>query len=273
MLRANGGKDTDPRAATEILSEVLEKFLNYCHEDDGMFIGGDQKTISLAMRLKSQHPDTCSNIYATIRDLHFRESFMHAVWVRYEEVGLKHLGRLCGFENEKQWNCLKCVTSAHKTFEFFERLGDALRIALMFEFITYVEKNKTFTRDQLLTSPSLFLTNVNKFIYDQLKDEIFLKNIEMLETFELVLSDHTTARTLNWDLRTGALKKSLRFAFTFNCTHYAPLLTELNFYQFTLHLLKDGCFTSYLRNRDGSTYVGFDVVIKDVNLLAGDFTH
>ena len=67
-------------------------------------------------------------------------------------------------------------------------------------------------------------------------------------------------------------------AFTFNCTHYSPLPTELLFHQFTfqqrfLYLLKDGYFTYYLRNRDGSAYVGFDVVIEDVNLLPGDFRH
>ena len=60
-------------------------------------------------------------------------------------------------------------------------------------------------------------------------------------------------------------------AFTFNCTHYSPLLTELQ--QRFLYLLKDGYFTYYLRNRDGSAYVGFDVVIEDVNLLPGDFRH
>ena len=114
----------------------MEKFLDCCNEDDRMFIGGDQKNMSLALRLKHQHPDTYRNIYVTIPDLHFRRSFMHAVLVRYESLGL----RLCGFENENQWSYLKCVASTHKTFEFFERLADALRVALMFEFITYVEK-------------------------------------------------------------------------------------------------------------------------------------
>ena len=129
ILPAISGKDTDPRAATEILNEGLEKFLDCCNEDDGMFIGGDQKTMRLAMRLKRQHPDTYRNIYVTLTDLHFRKSFMHAVLVRYEELGLKHLARLCGFENQKQWNYLKCVASTHKTFEFFERLAKALRIS------------------------------------------------------------------------------------------------------------------------------------------------
>ena len=80
-------------------------------------------------------------------------------------------------------------------------------------------KNKKNTRDQLLTNPSSFSTNFNQFIHEQLKDEFFFKNIEMLETFEIVLSHYTTARTSNWDLRIDTLKKSLLFAFTFNCTH------------------------------------------------------
>ena len=53
----------------------------------------------------------------------------------------------------------------------------------------------------------------------------------MLETFEIVLSHYTTARTSHWDLRISTLKRLLSFAFTFNCTH-APLLTELLFHQF-----------------------------------------
>ena len=278
ILPATGGKDTDTTAAIGILNEGLEKFLDYCNEDDRMFIGGDQKPMGLALRLKRQHPDTYRNIYVTIPDLYFCKSFMHAVLVRCESLGLRDLARLCGFENENQWNYLKCVASTHKTFEFFERLADAPRIALMFEFITCVEENKKITRDQLLTNPSLFSTNLNQFIYKQSNDEIFLKNIEMLETFEIVLSHYTAAQTSNWDLRIGTLKKSLPFAFTFNCTHYAPLLTELFFHQFTfqqrfLYFLKGGYFTYCMRNRDGSAYVGFDVVIKDVNLLAGDFTH
>ena len=82
ILPAIAGKYTDPRAATEILNEGLEKFLDCCNEDDSMFIGGDQKTMRLAMRLKRQHPDTYRNIYVTVTDLHFRKSFMHAVLVR-----------------------------------------------------------------------------------------------------------------------------------------------------------------------------------------------
>ena len=80
-----------------------------------MFIGGDEKTMGLALKLKRQHPGTYRNIYVTIADL--CKSFMHAVLVRYESLGLKHLTRLCGFENENQWNYLKCVASTHRTFD------------------------------------------------------------------------------------------------------------------------------------------------------------
>ena len=169
ILLATRGKDIDPRAVIEILNKGLEKFLDCCNEDDRIFIGGDQKTMGLALRLKHQLPDTYRNIYVTTPDLHFRKSFMR----------LKHLTRLCDLENENQWNYLKCVASTHKTFEFFKRLADVRSIALMFEFITYVEENKKNTRDHLVTNPSLFSSNLNQFIYEQSKDKIFLKNIEM----------------------------------------------------------------------------------------------
>ena len=97
---AIGGKDTDTRAATEILNKSLEKFLDSCIEDDIMFIGGYKKIMGLAMRLKRQHLDTYKNIYVTIPDLYFRKSFMHTVFMRYEELGLKHLVTLCDFEKE-----------------------------------------------------------------------------------------------------------------------------------------------------------------------------
>lgn len=48
----------DPRAAIEIKNKGLEKFLDSCNEDDRMFLGGDQKTMDFAMRLKCHHPGT-----------------------------------------------------------------------------------------------------------------------------------------------------------------------------------------------------------------------
>ena len=77
ILTAIGGKDTDPRAATEIFNEGLEKFLDCCSADDRMFIGGNQETMGLTRRLKHQHPDTYRNIYVTKPDLLFREFYAY----------------------------------------------------------------------------------------------------------------------------------------------------------------------------------------------------
>ena len=60
------------------MNKGLEKFLDSCSEDDLMFIGGYQKTMGLAMRLKRQHTDTYKNVYVTIPDLHFRKFYADA---------------------------------------------------------------------------------------------------------------------------------------------------------------------------------------------------
>ena len=63
-----------------------------------------------------------------------------------------------------------------------------------------------------------------------------------------------------------------------NCTQYGPLVVELLIHQFSFperyyDLMKDGCFTFKLRGVDTSAFVGNDVVIEDVNLLADQFCH
>ena len=82
---------------------------------------------------------------------------MHTVLVWYEKLGLKHFARQCGFENEKQWNYLIWIASTDKTFEFFEHLADAVRIALMFKFITYVKKQKIYMFP--ITDWSFYISN------------------------------------------------------------------------------------------------------------------
>ena len=61
-----------------------------------------------------------------------------------------------------------------------------------------------------------------------------------------------------------------------NCTQCGPLVVELLIHQFSFQeryydLMKDGCFTFKLRGVDTSVFVGNDVVIEDVNLLADQF--
>ena len=109
-------------------------------------------------------------------------------------------------------------------------------------------------------------------------DQVFQKNIDLLNIIETIVSHYTAERSRNWDLRTAALKESIHFAMISNCTQYGPLLIELLFHQFSfqeryLDLMREGFFTYKLRNTDKSAFVGNDAVIEDVNLLAGQFRH
>ena len=45
---------------------------------------------------------------------------MHAIGRQYEHLGIKHLGKLCGYNTENQWDYLKNVCSIHKLFEFLK---------------------------------------------------------------------------------------------------------------------------------------------------------
>ena len=71
ILPSVGGKDTDPNLAYEILQYGLNMFLNQKENSERMFIGGDQKTMGIAMCLKKQY-DNFNQIYVTRPDLHFR---------------------------------------------------------------------------------------------------------------------------------------------------------------------------------------------------------
>ena len=109
-------------------------------------------------------------------------------------------------------------------------------------------------------------------------DQVFQKNIDLLNIIEIIVSYYTAERSRNWDLRTAELKELIHFAMISNCTQYGPLLVELLFHQFSfqeryLDLTREGFFTHKLRNTDKSTFVGNDAVIEEVNLLAGQFRH
>ena len=125
ILPSVGGKDTDPNLAYEILQYGLNLFINQKETSERIFIGGDQKTMGIAMRLKKQY-DNFNQIYVTIPDLHFRKSLMHAILKQYEFLGVKHLAKLCGHTTDNQWDYIKNVCSIHKSFEFLERLCDSL---------------------------------------------------------------------------------------------------------------------------------------------------
>ena len=98
--------------------------------------------MSLAIGLKKQY-ENFNQYYITISDLHFRKSLTHATLSHYELLGVKYLANLCGYNSDTQWGYLKNVCSIHKSFEFFERLCDSLRIALSFVLYSYLLETKT----------------------------------------------------------------------------------------------------------------------------------
>ena len=282
ILPSVGGKDTDPNLAYEILQYGLHLFLNQKETSERIFVGGDQKTMGIAMRLKKQY-DNFNQIYVTVPDLHFRKSLMHAIFKQYEFLGLKHLAKLCGHTTDNQWEYIKNVCSIHKSFEFLERLCDSLRITLSFEFYNFLIATKQITIETIFKLDDDFTSKIVPMLRDFIEeasssDQVFQKNIDLLNTAENILSHYTAERTRNWDLRTAALKESVHFAMISNCTQYGPLVVELLFHQFSfqqryLDLMKDGYFTFKLRDVDTSAFVGNEAVIEDVNLLAGQFRH
>ena len=71
ILPSIGGKDTDPHVTYEILQYDLNLFLRGRQNSHRVFVGEDQKTMSLAVRLKKQY-EHFNQYYITISDLHFR---------------------------------------------------------------------------------------------------------------------------------------------------------------------------------------------------------
>ena len=109
-------------------------------------------------------------------------------------------------------------------------------------------------------------------------DQVFQKNIDLLNAVENIISRCTAERTRNCDLQAAALKDLVDFAMISNCTQYGPLLIRLLFHQFSfqeqyLDLLKDGYFTGKLRHSNTSAFAGNYAVNEDVNLLAAPFRH
>ena len=278
ILPSVGGKDTDPNLGYEIAQYGLHLFLNQKETSQRIFVGGDQKAMRIAMHLKKQY-DNFNQIYVTVPDLHFRKSLMRAIFKQCEFLGLK----LCGHTTDTQCEYIKNISSIHKSFEFLGRLCDSLRITLSFEFYNFLIATKQITVETIFKLDDEFISKIVPMLRDFIEeasssDQVFQKNIDLLNTAENIISDHTAERTRNWDLRTAALKESVHFAMISNCTQYGPLVVELLFHQFSfqqryLDLMKDGYFTFKLRNVDTSAFVGNDAVIQDVNLLAGQFHH
>ena len=284
ILPSVGDKDTDAYVCSEILKDGMNLFLKGKCAKERLFIGGDQKTMDLALRLKRQYPHF-KQIYITIPDLHFRKSLMHAILTAYEHLGLQHLAKLCGYNNNNHWDYLRNTCSLHKSFEFLERLSESMRLALTYEFITSLLQEGKSSMNELIQRENKekslnndLLQLYQTFILENSRDEIFQKNIDLLNAVENIIAHYTAERSRNWHLRTASLKDSIHFAMVNNCTQYGPLLIELLFHQLHqqqryIDLMQDGFFSNNLRNSENSVFVGNDTLIEDVNLLAGQFRH
>ena len=279
ILLSIGGKDADPHATYEILQYGLNLFLR-----------GRQNS----HRRGSKNYESCcsaekivwtlqSVLYHYSQLTFFRKSLMHAILSQYELLGVKNLANLCGYNGDTQWEYLKNVSSIHKSFEFFERLCHSLRIALSFEFYSYLLETKQITSEIIIKFDDSSVTKIMSLMNDLIQkhsadDQVFQKNVDLLNAVENIISHYTAERTTNWDLRTAALKDSVHFAMISSCTQYGPHLIQLLFHQFSfqeryLDLVKDGYFTFKLRDSSTPAFAGNHAVIEDVNLLAGQFCH
>ena len=163
---------------------------------------------------------------------------MHVILKQYEFLILKHLAKLCGHTTDNQWDYIKNVCSIHKSFEFLERLCDSLRITLSFEFYNFLIVTKQITLETIFKLDDDFISKIIPLLRDFIEevsssDQVFQKNIDLLNTAENIISHYTAERTRNRDLRTAALKESVRFAMISNCTQYGPFVVELLFHQFS----------------------------------------
>ena len=258
-------------------------FLNQKETSERNFVGGDQKTMDIVMRLIKQY-DNFNQIYVTVPELNFQKSLMHTILKQYEFSGLKHLAKLCGHTTDNQWDYRKNVCSIQKSFEFLERLCDSLRITpSSFELYNFLIATKQITVEIIFKLDDDFILKIIPMLRDFIEDasssdQFFQKNFDLLNTAENIISHYTADGTRNWDLHTAALNESIHFAMIIDCTQYGPLIVELLFHQFSfqeryLDLMKDGYFTFKLWGVDTSAFVGNDAMIEDVNLLAGQFRH
>ena len=101
VLLSVGGRDTDLNVTYEILQHGSCLSLKDTENSNRIFVGGNQKTMSLAIRLKKQYGNF-DHYYVTISDLHFRKSLMHATFTQYEHLEIKQLAKLCGYNTENE---------------------------------------------------------------------------------------------------------------------------------------------------------------------------
>ena len=223
ILPLVGGRNTDLNVTYGILHYGSRLLLEDTENSDGIFIGSDPKTVSLVIRLKKY--GNFDHYYLTIPNLHFRKSLIHIIVRQYGNLGIKYLAKLCGYNTENHWDYIKNVCSIHKSFEFLETLCDNLHLALSYEFYAYLLESKQVDTKTIfeLNNVSLakFLPLLKHFIEKCCAhDQVFQKNIDLLNIIETIVSHYTVEQSRKWGLHTAALKEPIHFAMISNFTQY-----------------------------------------------------
>ena len=240
--------------------------------------------MAIALRLKKQWPSDYGKFIIGIPDLHLRKAMMLSICGKFEDLGLKHLANMCGYK-EDQFNFLRKCSSIHKTFAFVERVVHAMLLALNWEFMDSLGKEK---RAQFISGIAdkqniNCLLEYNRCLESYIiegcaNDEVFAKNCDLLDLLNLVYCHYLAERTQNYSLKMACIKDFLPYAVVSNCSCYGPLLIELLVEDNKMQLryrdiLKRGYFSFRLRNTSDSEFVGWDAVAEDINLQCGHFRH
>ena len=284
-LKAACGKDTDWNVAKEIIREATELCNREKDPNFRLFVGGDQKTMGLVLKMKMQWPEEFRHVYVGIPDLHLRKSMTRATFKRYGPLGLRHLAFLAGYKTVEQWKFLEDVYSIPKSFAFVERVYYVLRMALAYEYLKSLDEEEQKLTQELIEKRELdhVLVKFAEFVEQgKQKDLTWKKNFEMLEALENIVGHYIAERSRNFPLRIACIKEFTPFALTANCTLYGPLLIELLYHQSSFQpryreLLST--FFAYPINVKSTEegcdriYVGWDAIAEDTNLKCGQFRH
>ena len=127
-----------------------------------------------------------------------------------------------------RWEYLKIFCSIHKSFEFSERLCDSLRIALSCEFYSYLLETKQIASEIIIKLDDSLITKIMSLMDDFIQkhsadDQVFQKNVDLLNAVQNIISHYTAERATNWDLQTAVLKDLVHSAMIRSCTQYGPL--------------------------------------------------
>ena len=280
-LKALVGKDTDWSITREIIREATELCNPSEDPDFRLFVGGDQKTMGLVLRMKKQWPEEFKHVYVSTPDLHLRKCMLHAVLKRYGQLGLAHLAFLAGYKTPDQWKYLEDISSISKSFAFAERLFYALQLSFCYEFLKSLDPTeKNYVISFIESTPHKISENPHyqNFIKSGNEDLIWKKNYELLKHLENIIGHYIGERSRNYDLQMACVKDFIPFSVTSNCTSYGPLLIDLIYHQATFQpRYKDLMrrYFSYPLNESKSdiVYVGWDAIAEDTNLKCGQFRH